>query len=293
MTFGPGAMVDLPKDSVIVGGLEGWRYLRDVIPTIAEPRLLMKVQQLLGVPDLTLRAPPAHWDGPAKKFTPEVEVWRFPEWFTVKTVSVEGGRRRRRLVPARELNESVFVDANGKSHSVVPVRFVRACENGHVDDIEWHVFLHGPNAECIQAMYLEERGTSGDIQDIIVGCGCGKQREMYQAALRDLGTLGNCSGARPWLGPFARESCDKASRLLIRTASYAYFPRTLSAISIPPRGQALDEFVGSQITSMKIALDAPAVLTALRSVPPFSDALREFDDAAVIASRPSTKRSLT
>jgi hypothetical protein len=30
-----------------------------------------------------------------------------------------------------------------KTYEVVPVRFVRACEHGHVDDIDWPAFIHG------------------------------------------------------------------------------------------------------------------------------------------------------
>ena len=43
-TFGPGAMLDLPKESVIVAGLEHWHYDAGRIPTVEEPRLIEKLQ---------------------------------------------------------------------------------------------------------------------------------------------------------------------------------------------------------------------------------------------------------
>ena len=38
-------MLDLPESSVIVGGLDGWKYEADqVIPVIDEPRLVDKLR---------------------------------------------------------------------------------------------------------------------------------------------------------------------------------------------------------------------------------------------------------
>ena len=51
--------------------------------------------------------------------------------------------------------------------------------------------------------------------------------------------LGFCKGWRPWLGNNSREQCGgggsgaQINRLLIRSASNAYFPQVLSVISIP------------------------------------------------------------
>ena len=54
-TFGPGAMVDLPDASVIIAGLDNWRYEAARIPIVEEPRLVGKLRTLLGVEALTLR----------------------------------------------------------------------------------------------------------------------------------------------------------------------------------------------------------------------------------------------
>lgn len=44
-TYGPGALIDLPRDSAIVGGLEKWPREGDLEP-IDEPRLARKLQTL-------------------------------------------------------------------------------------------------------------------------------------------------------------------------------------------------------------------------------------------------------
>ena len=48
--FGPGALLDLPRHSVIVGGLEGWERGNE----INEPRLIQKLQ---GHPSGSTRRP--------------------------------------------------------------------------------------------------------------------------------------------------------------------------------------------------------------------------------------------
>ena len=57
-TWGPGAMIDLPKYSVIVSGLQDWATLRR--EKVNEPRLVAKLQRILDTPILELFTPPRH-----------------------------------------------------------------------------------------------------------------------------------------------------------------------------------------------------------------------------------------
>ena len=50
-TFGPGSLVDLPTQSVIVGGLDHWDGVSE---EVHEPRLVEKLKRLLGQPALKL-----------------------------------------------------------------------------------------------------------------------------------------------------------------------------------------------------------------------------------------------
>src|ERR1700730_5998067 len=96
--------------------------------------------------------------------------------------------------------------------------FVRACPKGHVDDLDWWRFAHGAADTCRQQLWLDERGMSGDLADLVVRCECGKSRSLYEATQLEMNPLGTCRGARPWLGRSADEDCKLPSRLLIRTA---------------------------------------------------------------------------
>ena len=74
--------------------------------------------------------------------------------------------RSRRLVHRRTLQNGRFVDDNRQRHTVVPVRFVRACKAGHIGDIDWYRFVHTEPTECRRPLWMDERGTSGDLAEV-------------------------------------------------------------------------------------------------------------------------------
>lgn len=285
-TFGPGAMVDLPDASVIVAGLDHWHYDPNQIPLIQEPRLVEKLKRIVGVPALTLRPPPPASDR-GYGVRPDITAWRFPEWFIVQQTEVTAqGFRRRRLVHLNSLDGGKYRDHQGKKQSVVPVRFVRACKKGHVGDIDWKAFVHGagPDTACPRELWMEERGTTGDLDEIWVVCECGAQRVMSQAARVDLKAMGSCNGSRPWLGPGTREACGEPNRLLIRSASNAYFPQLMSVISIPDTQTAVDEVVQSAWDAGLAIVNSPETLAMVRQIPNIAVKLQGLEEKAILAA---------
>ena len=247
-TFGPGSMTDLPKHSVLIGGLDYWLGSRDAI---SEPRLARKLAKILEVPTLRLETPPPADDDPTAPPS-GVRVFQFPEWFVTQDVEskqADSATRSRLLVHRRALTRGKYRDRDKKARPVVPVRFVRACHGGHIGDIDWYVFVHEGQSECKslrRQLYLDERGTSGDLAEVFIRCECGKaDRSIAQAAKLGDRPLGLCDGARPWLGPAMKEKCNDQNRLLVRTASNAYFPQTLSVISLPDRNEAVQQAVSA------------------------------------------------
>ena len=117
----------------------------------------------------------------------------------------------------------------------MPVRFVQACIRGHISDIDWYAFARRDfNAEKIGQLWLDEGGAGNDFSEIFVRCErTGMRRPLADAMVHRAKTLGSCDGRQPWLGPRVWEKCGKANRLLVRSASNAYFAQTLSAIAIP------------------------------------------------------------
>ena len=175
---------------------------------------------------------------------------------------------------------------------MVPTRFVRACPKGHVDDLEWHRFAHGPHENCRRQLWLDERGTSGDLSELYVRCECGKSRSLYEAALLEQNPLGTCRGSRPWLGRDANEECRQPSRLLIRTASNAYFPQIVSVLSIPDRGSAVETVVSELWDDLQI-VDDPGGLAFLKKKPKIAGKLAPFSDDEVLKAIQKKKGGLT
>jgi hypothetical protein len=256
-TFGPGSMVDLPKHSVLIGGLDFWSAGGQ---PISEPRLSQKLSRILDVPSVDLKSPPPADDDPTAPPT-GITGFQFPEWFITQDLERQDrpGVRSRLLVHRKALTKGRFVDRDRKNRSVVPVRFVRACRAGHIGDIDWYAFAHNGPSDCAQQqrqLYLDERGTSGDLTEIWVRCECGKaERSMAQPAQLKNRALGNCDGARPWLGPFTKETCGEPRRLPIRSASNAYFPQLMSVISLPERDETVRRAVDAVWTYLEAVED--------------------------------------
>ncbi|GJE42623.1 DUF1998 domain-containing protein [Methylobacterium soli] len=278
-TFGPGSMVDLPTRSIVVGGLEQWDMRPGTFQPVSEPRLAQRLQILLqerGQLDqgqrLNLRTPPVS-DGNGEPKGVAAPI--FPNWFVCDQVeaNAEGTpTRRRRLVQWRDLDPKGrrrFTPEGGKRTEVTPIRFVCACDKGHLQDIEWRWVVHGATP-CQEPMWIEERGTSADPADTSVVCGCGKRLSLQEAFQPR--RLGFCKGERPWLLDRDPNGCGDGTtplKLLTRTATNTYFPQVLTVISLPSEEDVLTKLVDEIIGEMN-------KVTSIERVGLF----REFNEAA-------------
>ena len=100
--------------------------------------------------------------------------------------------------------------------------------------------------------------------------------------------LGTCRGARPWLGRNTNEDCKLPSRLLIRTASNAYFPQVVSVLSLPDRGSAVETAVRSSGTISRSST-TPQTSPFLKKKPKIAERLAPFSDDEVLASDPRSQ----
>ncbi len=290
-TFGPGAMIDLPTRSVVVGGLEQWDMRGNAFTTIPEPRLTMRLEQLLKAQGrldpaarLSLRTPPASADlrdGIARGVAAPV----FPTWFVCEQVEVSASgnesTRRRRLVRWQDLDTKGrrrFVFDDGRKSDVTPIRFVCACDRGHLQDIEWRWVVHGP-VPCQEPMWVEEKGTSADPADTSIVCGCGRRLSLQDTF--QPGRLGKCRGERPWLLDRDPDGCTENLKLLTRTATNTYFPQVYTIISLPSEEDELTRLVEELSGDLTGVQSVQDVGQAKRFNPKVSASLGPFADAEI------------
>jgi hypothetical protein len=290
-TFGPGAMIDLPTRSVVVGGLEQWDMRGGAFTTIPEPRLTARLEQLLkdqGRLDqgarLSLRTPPVSAD--RNSGIPRgVAAPVFPTWFVCEQVeTVTSGTRtvrRRRLVRWQDLDSKGrrrFNFDNGRTSDVTPIRFVCACEKGHLQDIEWRWMVHGAE-RCEEPMWVEEKGTSADPADTSIVCNCGRSLSLQDAF--QPGRLGKCPGDRPWLLDRDPNGCGDNLKLLTRTATNTYFPQVYTVISLPTEDDELTQLVHDLSGDLGAVQSVGDVAQAKRFNPKVAATLGPYDDEEI------------
>jgi len=286
-TYGAGSMIDLVEDSILVGGLDFWRYERypggAEACRISEHRLAEALAEKLpkdlklssGVP---FRKPP---DGDEKELHPlrGIQVQRFPRWFVCQNPGCRALVQRGGVDPKR--GRLVHRCDRSTLTPVVPVRFVAACKNGHLQDFPWIAFVHeiqGKERCSLPRLKLEE-GATGDFSQIRVTCACGASPRLSTALAPQLGL--SCYGKRPWLPGDADEDCEENLRLLVRTATNAYFSQVVSALTIPEPERRLENVVKDHQETLGAA-ESASDLQVLRKIPKIGEALADFKDEEVL-----------
>jgi hypothetical protein len=221
---GPGAVVDLPELSVIIGGTNHW--FPTGIDRVFEPRLeaFLHVRALYRPP----QPEPGKFGG--------LPSFVFPEWLVCP--------RCRQLGPFTDFHfRSSFGDfvctRNDSRHpkgspTAFPARFMVACAAGHLDDFPWKQWAHDGHVTCRGPLELIDTGSSGSASDLVVKCtSCDVQKPMGGAFQKD--AIAGCTGRRPWLSPHHYDTgCLESVKTILRGASNAYFSVVSSALSIPP-----------------------------------------------------------
>lgn len=249
-TFGPGAIVDFRAGdatiSAIAAGLEEWD--RNFPPggilhaqAVREERL----QKKLGVKGF--RLPPVRDPGKPKDAERALPAVRFPQWLQCPSCD--------RINRADEWADdpgqagcycpACTAKAPGKRKVwVVPVRFVLACEAGHLDEFPWHWWVQHKEG-CQYRSFLTLKAEQAGLAGLILECPkCSARKSMDGIFSGETWErFSKCSGRRPWLSG-ANEECQLRPRAVQRGASNLYFPVIESALSIPPWSDRLQEALG-------------------------------------------------
>lgn len=255
--FGVGSMIDFKDETWMLAGLNFWpsevnpRHRDEIIDAtqIIDKRLQDRLSLLLRRTNSPIKyflQPTIHTAdrNPARYKMPFV---RFPRWHFCENCK----KMRKESLRTRKLGKC---SCGG---TLTPIRFLIACEAGHIDDFPWMDWVHRTK-EIKETCTLKFNTTSRPgLDGIMITCDCGAKRSMTGAmgdpeALR-LALPNGCTGQKPWLlGEEEPDNCLETPVTVQRGASNAYFSNSVSSILVPPYSSRIRQLIDSPVISKGI-----------------------------------------
>lgn len=247
-TFGCGALIDMPRFSGIVSGIDNWPVNR--LPETAKIHE-RNLEVMLGKECFYQISSPETENGT----TFSVMAYRFPGWYYCpechaldhfSKISRPFGNS------TSEYNSELYCSHCGTSKrkvKLVPSRFIVACLNGHIQDFPYKWWVHRGKPSCESSkLQLEYKGNTGGLGGIHIKCTtCGAETTMAGCMDKDALRGLKCKGLMPWLGydtdtkNIYRDpiECNAGLRVLQRSANNVYYSVNSSALTIPPWSEKL------------------------------------------------------
>lgn len=296
--FGVGAIHVLKgAQAVVTAGLDCWFEApsdprgKHATPSqlscvrVSEPRL----QRQLNVSHF--RRPPGPETDLRESPLLSIPVFRFPTWLVCPLCGV----MRQSQLSAQGDHTCHRDDCSGAQHKggkaiMRQVRFVAACENGHLMDFPWREWVHRERAPACPHDLFYKAGGSGSLDDIRIECGCKKWRKLggimggKEEAGRRVTTLSQrllasdqpgsnpepytCLGGRVWLGEPRGQPCGCHMKAVLINSTNVHYARVASALWIPTAAQTATE-------SLRMALDDVRVRQTIK----LRRSLKDSDEA--------------
>jgi len=261
-TFGPGSIIDFRAGeatiSAVAAGLEEWD--QNFPPAgLLHPQSIReeRLQKKLNVKGF--RLPPVR--DPAKEIDEKraLVAVRFPSWLQCPKCDRIGHEEQWNYDPGfagRSCGECTNKSPGRRTVFVIPVRFVIACEAGHLDEFPWHSWVgHNEGCKTRNNGFLMLKSEQAGLAGLILSCPSCKARRSMDGIFSKAtwNRFSDCRGHRPWLAA-PHEKCKHKPQAVQRGASNLYFPVIESALSIPPWSDRLQEALGVYWNSIATSL---------------------------------------
>lgn len=239
LPFGVGAILDVQGESFVAAGIEAWPQLKTPVPS---ERLAAR----LGVTGF-FAAPHTLNDRYDQPDRPGVPYARFPGWLFCGSCRAMVRFLRENEKPG----EPPVCTSCAAAPRLAPMRFVRICPDGHLDDVDWWYWAHSrltreERAACpgsehswkARRLSFRVAERASGLEALSVRCGAathgGKPCEAERDLLDILGPQGgHCSGRNPWQRWREDATCSQQVHIVQRTAGNVYYPVVHSALDIP------------------------------------------------------------
>lgn len=233
-TFGPGALVETPAGPHILMGTA------EVLQRIHNTPIDM---EMLAIRDIRLQR--GLLDGDRIFKIPDSQGWerfayptrKFPHWnlcvqhqdFNVIHKAEDGCPECRNEANRRESRRNKYA-----------IRFLIACPNGHLDDVNWHYLIHSRRGEQVEVRcpsnHFHWLGSGSSLAAIRIRCPtCSMEKglgEIYSSRLP-------CRGNRPEIRNAQFESCQAEAIVVQRGSFQLRLPEVITSLTIPPLVSAI------------------------------------------------------
>jgi hypothetical protein len=140
------------------------------------------------------------------------------------------------------------------------IRFVRACPDGHLDDIYWTALVH-KSSGCSHSEWFRWHGGGGSLNQVQLECPACRTMANFGEAY---GRNWPCAGRFPEREPFGsapiRNNCVQRARIVQRQASNLRLPELQTLFTIPPRATKLHNLLQqTAIRSLLIGLGVASI----------------------------------
>lgn len=265
ITYGPGSILEGPRGPRIIPlpdiGLFSPNRLRPENFEISDRRMsegLLDGNRIFRLP--------SNAELNVSQTQPLYRTVPFPEWKLCHNIQnhSHGGQAGFSVLFA---GKRCPVCRSGRREHMEPVRFVRACPDGHLDDADWWYMVHQSSGNCQHSSWFMWTGAGGRLADINVECPrCGRRVNLgwaYQQSWPCSGRLPEREG--PGTLPH-RPGCNRDARIIQRQASNLRIPELRTLFTIPPRHTRLHNLL--QLTPIFSAITAspPSSLQDLQTI---------------------------
>jgi hypothetical protein len=228
--YGPGAILDWGQECFVVMAAKGGGWRRKIG--------LDRLENHLGVAD-GFRLPPLETRGQSDI---GINTQRFPSW-----LFCPGCRSMIQWSRDKEINAKGDLpkceNSLCKEGILVPMRYIAACENGHLADVDWWKWAHSrksadggqcdPGNKQLRFEIFSEKGAS--LEGLKIKCGrCASERSLGDIgrpdALKQAGQ--RCYGRHPWQSRDKEVSCEQSLRALLRSQTAVHFSDVASALDL-------------------------------------------------------------
>ena len=242
-TFGPGSIVNLEHDTVMILGLQFWprgtndkKYFKKIIH-----------------PYLSRQLKTNYFKMPISDGHSSLPCISFPRW----GVCQECNRLQKHPDSTTTKNGFCCKNCNSKL-PLFHALFVQICDNGHIEEFPWERWAHlrelndwGRIEKCTKSSndepkleFLTRKKGTGLVNYEVKCLHCNASRTMINATDKDtFKKLGfkNCFKNQPWLGTKDRKPCNEEIYGVQVNSSLVYYPSIVTSLLIPNWIHAVDD----------------------------------------------------